>query len=64
MRVEIEGTRDQHIEARFGRLASGGDKVDTGDGSEFRPKEDRCAPLGLAFGKDTLSADIFARPSL
>ena len=64
VRVEIEGAGDQHVEARFGGLAGGGDEIDARDGAEFRPHEDAGAALGLAFGRSALGADIFARPAL
>ena len=48
--VEVEGAGDQHVEARLGRLARGGDEIGAGDGAEFRADEDaRRGARGLAF---------------
>ena len=36
MSIEVEGAGDQHVEARVGGLARGGDKVDAGDACRTR----------------------------
>ena len=65
VRVEGEGAGDQHVEARLGRLARGGDEIDAGERAELRADQDGGAALSavLALHEDAFGADVLARPA-
>ncbi len=66
VRVVVESTGDEHVEAGVARLARRGNQVRAGDGAEFRPDEDRGPPLdgrrAVAFHVAPLGRDQLARP--
>jgi hypothetical protein len=62
MRLVIERTRDQNIEAGIARLARRLDEIGVLGGAELRPDENGSALLGLALQVVALGADEVARP--
>ena len=62
MRLVVEGTGDQDVEPRLGRLASGGGEVQSLDGSEFGTDEDGSPFFGFSFQIPAFGTDQIARP--
>ena len=64
--LEVEGARDENVEAGLGRLARGSHEVLSADGAELGTDHDRGSALGAVFTLRVAAfgADPFAGPRL